>query len=195
MGLRIKKPIKIAIATQYGYVYWEKIMAKEKRSKPVVETRKITSLSEADSMLHEMADLKAKIRKVQADADISVNAIKETMMDTVRPMLEQIEAMEKSLAVYSEYNRIELFNDKKTIELQFGLFGYRQSTSVSVKKTTLELLQKHGFDEAISIKPTVNKEIMRSWSAERLALVDATLVIEDKFWIETKENDLEGCAA
>lgn len=195
MGLRIKKPIKIAIATQYGYVYWEKMMAKEKRSKPVVETRKITSLSEADNMLHEMADLKAKIRKVQADADIAVNAIKETMMDTVRPMLEQIEAMEKSLAVYSEYNRVELFNDKKTIELQFGLFGYRQSTSVSVKKTTLELLQKHGFDEAISIKPTVNKEIMRSWSAERLALVDATLVIEDKFWIETKENDLEGCAA
>lgn len=170
-------------------------MAKEKRSKPVVETRKITSLSEADSMLHEMADLKAKIRKVQADADIAVNAIKESMMDTVRPMLEQIEAMEKSLAVYSEYNRTELFNDKKTIELQFGLFGYRQSTSVSVKKTTLELLQKHGFDEAISIKPTVNKEIMRSWSVERLALVDATLVIEDKFWIETKENDLEGSAA
>lgn len=195
MGLRIKKKVRVAVATLYGFVYWEKIMAKEKRSKPVVETRKITSLSEADSMLHEMADLKAKIRKVQADADIAVNAIKESMMDTVRPMLEQIEAMEKSLAVYSEYNRTELFNDKKTIELQFGLFGYRQSTSVSVKKTTLELLQKHGFDEAISIKPTVNKEIMRSWSVERLALVDATLVIEDKFWIETKENDLEGSAA
>lgn len=195
MGLRIKKKVCVAVATLYGFVYWEKIMAKEKRSKPVVETLKITSLSEADSMLHEMADLKAKIRKVQADADIAVNAIKESMMDTVRPMLEQIEAMEKSLAVYSEYNRTELFNDKKTIELQFGLFGYRQSTSVSVKKTTLELLQKHGFNEAISIKPTVNKEIMRSWSTERLALVDATLVVEDKFWIETKENDLEGSAA
>lgn len=195
MGLRINKKVRVAVATLYGFVYWEKIMAKEKRSKPVVETRKITSLSEADGMLHEMADLKAKIRKVQADADIAVNAIKESMMDTVRPMLEQIEAMEKSLAVYSEYNRTELFNDKKTIELQFGLFGYRQSTSVSVKKTTLELLQKHGFDDAITIKPTVNKEIMRSWSSERLALVDAILVVEDKFWIETKENDLEGSAA
>lgn len=195
MGLRIKKKVRVAVATLYGFVYWEKVMAKEKRSKPVVETRKITSLSEADSMMHEMADLKAKIRKVQADADIAVNAIKESMMDTVRPMLDQIEAMEKSLAVYSEYNRAELFSDKKTIELQFGLFGYRQSTSVSVKKTTLELLQKHGFDEAISVKPTVNKEIMRSWTPEKLAIVDASLVVEDKFWIETKENDLEGCAA
>lgn len=165
------------------------------RSKPTVDTRKITSLSEADGILHEIADLKAQVRKRQADADIAVNAIKEAMVEDTRPMLEQIEAMEKSLAVYSEYNRGELFSDKKTIELNFGLFGYRQSTSVSVKKTTLELLQKHGFDEAISTKPTVNKEIMRSWSAERLALVDATLVVEDKFWIETKENDLEGSAA
>lgn len=166
-----------------------------KRSKPQTEIQKITSLSDADGVLHQIADLKANVRKAQADADIEVNAVKEKLADQVRPMLEQIESLEKSLNVYSEYNRSELFGDKKTIELQFGLFGYRQSTSVSVKKTTLELLQKHGFDEAISIKPTVNKEIMRSWSAERLALVDATLVVEDKFWIETKENDLEGSAA
>ncbi|MDD3770500.1 MAG: host-nuclease inhibitor Gam family protein [Sulfuricurvum sp.] len=166
-----------------------------KRSKPQTEIQKITSLSDADSVLHQIADLKANVRKAQADADIEVNAVKEKLADQVRPMLEQIESLEKSLNVYSEYNRSELFGDKKTIELQFGLFGYRQSTSVSVKKTTLELLQKHGFDEAISIKPTVNKEIMRSWSTERLALVDATLVVEDKFWIETKENDLEGSAA
>lgn len=195
MGLRIKKKARVAVATRYGFVYWEKCMAKEKRSKPQTEIQKITSLGEADSVLHQIADLKANVRKAQADADIEVNAVKEKLADQVRPMLEQIESLEKSLNVYSEYNRSELFGDKKTIELQFGLFGYRQSTSVSVKKTTLELLQKHGFDEAISIKPTVNKEIMRSWSTERLALVDATLVVEDKFWIETKENDLEGSAA
>lgn len=193
MGLRIKKKARVAVATRYGFVYWEKCMAK--RSKPQTEIQKITSLSDADSVLHQIADLKANVRKAQADADIEVNAVKEKLADQVRPMLEQIESLEKSLNVYSEYNRSELFGDKKTIELQFGLFGYRQSTSVSVKKTTLELLQKHGFDEAISIKPTVNKEIMRSWSTERLALVDATLVVEDKFWIETKENDLEGSAA
>ena len=195
MGLRVKKRIKVAVATLYGYVYWEKIMAKDKRSKPVIETKKISSLNEADGSLHAMADLKAKIRMVQADADITVNAIKESMMETVRPMVEQIEAMEKSLAVYCEYNRSELFSDKKTIELHFGLFGYRQSTSISVKKTTLELLQKHGFEDAISIKPTVNKDALREWSEERLGLVDAVRVVEDKFWIETKENDLDGGVA
>lgn len=166
-----------------------------KRSKPQTEIKKITSLGEADNVLHRIADLKAHIRKAQADADIAVNAIKENLADTCRPMLDEIESLENSINIYSEYNRSELFGDKKTIELQFGLFGYRQSTSVSVKKTTLELLQKHGFDEAISIKPMVNKEVMRTWSTERLALVDATLIVEDKFWIETKENDLEGNAA
>lgn len=166
-----------------------------KRSKPQTEIQKITSLSDADSVLHRIADLKAHIRKATADADIAVNAIKQNLAGTCQSMIDEIESLEKSINVYSEYNRSELFGDKKTIELQFGLFGYRQSTSVSVKKTTLELLQKHGFDEAISNKPTVNKEIMRTWTPEKLAIVDATLVIEDKFWIETKENDLEGSAA
>ncbi|MBN2895030.1 MAG: host-nuclease inhibitor Gam family protein [Campylobacterales bacterium] len=170
-------------------------MAKEKRSKPQTEIKKITSLGEADGVLHRIADLKAHMRKATADADIAVNAIKEELALTCKPMIEEIESLERSLGVYSEYNRGELFRDKKTIELQFGLFGYRQSTSVSVKKTTLELLQKHGFDEAIVIKPTVNKELMRSWTPKKLSLVDAMLVVEDKFWIETKENDLEGSAA
>ena len=195
MGLRIKKPIKVAVATLYGYVYWEKIMAKDKRSKPVIETKKISSLSEADNTLHRIADLKAMMDKVRADADIAVNAIKESMADSCREMIDEIEAMEKSLAVYCEYNRTELFGDKKTIELTFGLFGYRQSTSIAVKKTTLELLSKHGFTDAITIKPVVNKDAMREWSDERLALVDAVRNVEDKFWIETKENDLQGSAA
>ena len=195
MGLRIKKKVRVAVATLYGFVYWEKIMAKEKRSKPQVETQKITSLSEANAVLHKIADLKANVRIGQAEADIAVNEIKEKLAESTRPMLEEIEGLEKSLAIYSEYNKAELFSDKKTIELSFGLFGYRQSTSVSIKKTTLELCQKHGFDDAITIKPVVNKDVMRTWSMERLALVDATLVVEDKFWIETKENDLEGSAA
>ncbi len=195
MGLRIKKKVRVAVATRYGFVYWEKIMAKEKRSKPVIETKKITSLSEADAVLHKIADLKAKVRIGQAEADIAVNEIKEKLSDSTRPMLDEIEALEKSLAVYSEYNRSELFTDKKTIELPFGLFGYRQSTKISTKATTLELLQKHGFEDAITVKPQVNKDAMREWSDERLSLVDAKRVVEDNFWIETKENDLEGSAA
>jgi len=84
-----------------------------------------------------------------------------------------------------------LLSDKKTIELTFGLFGYRQSTSISVKRDTLELLKKHGLEEAIVTKETPNKEVMRDWSEEKLALVDAKRVVEDKFWVEAKQNDVE----
>ncbi|WOE69117.1 host-nuclease inhibitor Gam family protein [Hydrogenimonas thermophila] len=161
------------------------------RSKPKLEIAKITSLREADEVLHRIADLRAEIRKHEADADIAVNRVKEELKQKVEPLLKNIEALEKSLAVYSEYNKEDLFRDKKTIELTFGLFGFRQSTSISVKKDTLELLKQHGFNEAIKIKETVNKEIMREWSDERLSLVHAKRVVKDLFWIETKENDVE----
>jgi len=162
-----------------------------KRSKPNTPIKKITSLDECDGVLHRLADLKAEIKKLEADADIAVNKIKEELKDKSDPLLKEIEALEHSLAVYSEYNKEELFKDKKTIELNFGLFGFRQSTSISVKRDTLKLLKEHGFTEAIKIKETPNKDVMREWSDERLSLVGAKKVVKDAFWIETKENDVE----
>lgn len=165
-------------------------MAK-KRSKPEVDVTKVTSLSEADALLHRIADLRAALRKEEADADIAVNEIKERLKASCQPLLDEINALEKSLAVYSEYNKEELFKDKKTIELTFGLFGFRQSTAISVRKSTLEKIKEHCLTEAIRIKETPNKDIMAEWSEEKLALVDARRVVKDQFWIETKENDVE----
>jgi len=166
-------------------------MAKEKRSKVQIETVKVTSLSEADGLLRQVSDLNAKMRAAEATADIAINEVKEDFKNTLEPMLEEKERLEKSLAIYCEYNKGDLFGDKKTIELTFGLFGYRQSTSISVKAQTLELLKKHGMLEAIATKETPNKEVMRDWSDERLKLVEAKRVIEDKFWVEAKSNDVE----
>ena len=161
------------------------------RSKPQSEIRKITSLTEADGVLHQIADLRADIRIAEAEADKAVNEIKDKLRESTAPILDEIAALEKSLAVYSEYNKEELFKDKKTIELAFGLFGFRQSTAISVKRETLDLLKEHGFTDAIRIKETPNKEVMREWSDERLALVHARRRVKDEFWIETKENDVD----
>jgi phage host-nuclease inhibitor protein Gam len=166
-------------------------MAKDKRSKPQMDTIKVTSLSEADSLLRQISDINARLRGLESAVDIAMNELKEDMKLTAQPMIEEKERLEKSLAIYAEYNKGELFNDKKTIELTFGLFGYRQSTSIGVKASTLELLRKHGFIEAIVTKETPNKDVMRDWSTERLGLVDAKRVVEDKFWVEAKQNDTE----
>ena len=160
------------------------------RKKPQVEIKKITSLKEADETLHRIADLRAKLKQIEAEAEIKVNKIKEETAQAAEPYLKEIEALEKSLAVYSEYNREELFKGKKSVELTFGLFGFRQSTSISVKKETLPLLKEYGFTDAIKIKETVNKEAMREWSDEKLAMVKAKRVVKDAFWYEVKENEI-----
>ena len=162
-----------------------------KRKKPKVKVKKITSLSEADAVLKRLAELNNNIKKIEAETDNKINEIKEAAKKEAEPILEEIEALEHSLAVYSEYNKEELFKDKKTIELTFGLFGFRQSTSIIIKKNTLELLKQHGFKEAIKIKESVNKEVMREWSDERLNLVNAKRVVKDSFWVEVKENPVD----
>ncbi len=162
-----------------------------KRKKPEIKVKKITSLNEADLVLRRIAELNNIVKKIEADADEEINRIKEAAKKEAEGILDEIEALEHSLAIFSEYNKEELFKDKKTIELTFGLFGFRQSTSISIKKDTLELLKQHGFKEAIKIKESVNKEIMRDWSDEKLKLVNAKRVVKDSFWVEVKENPVD----
>jgi len=167
------------------------IMARAKRSKPQLDTIKVTSLNEADAMLRRISDINANIRAIESEADIAINAIKERMKESAAPLIEEKERLERSLGIYAEYNKGELFSDKKSVELTFGSFGFRQSTSIRVKSSTLELLKKHDFIEAIMVKETPNKDVMREWSDERLALVDAKRDIKDAFWVEAKQNDTE----
>jgi phage host-nuclease inhibitor protein Gam len=161
------------------------------RKKPEVKVKKITSLKEADSVLKRLSELNNTLKKLEAETDDMINEIKKTAKENAEPIIKEMEELEHSLAIYSEYNKEELFKDKKTIELTFGQFGFRQSTSISVKKNTLDLLKEHGFREAIKVKESVNKDILRDWSDERLALVNAKRVVKDSFWVEVKENPVE----
>jgi phage host-nuclease inhibitor protein Gam len=75
-----------------------------------------------------------------------------------------------------------LFKDKKTVQLSFGNFGYRKSTSISVKKTTLELLKKLGLDRYIRVKEEPDKEAMADMDDEALAQADAVRKVKDDFF-------------
>ncbi|MDR2504412.1 MAG: host-nuclease inhibitor Gam family protein, partial [Deltaproteobacteria bacterium] len=94
------------------------------------------------------------------------------------------------LGAYAEYNRDELFKDRKSAALSFGQFGYWKSTSISVKKTTLELLKKLKLDKYIRVKAEPDKEAMAELGDEELARVDAVRKVKDDFFCEANKEEV-----
>ncbi|GHV76485.1 hypothetical protein AGMMS49942_13060 [Spirochaetia bacterium] len=158
------------------------------RLKPNV--KKIESLEDANLTLKEIGLLERELETIDGDAHKQIVEIKTTAVKAGEPIRKRIADLSALLGAFAEYNRTELFKDKKTVQVSFGIFGYRKSTSISVKKTTLELLEKLGMDKYIRVKKEPDKEAMAGLDDEALAQVDAVRKLKDDFYCEADKEEI-----
>jgi phage host-nuclease inhibitor protein Gam len=158
------------------------------RLKPKVG--KIETLDEANMVLKEIGLLERELEGIDAEAHKKIADIKADAAKEGEGIRERITYDSSLLGAYAEYNRDDLFKDRKSIQLSFGSFGYRKSTSISVKKTTLELLRKLKLDKYIRIKEEPDKEAMANLDDDTLAQVDSVRKIKDDFFCEADKEEI-----
>jgi phage host-nuclease inhibitor protein Gam len=158
------------------------------RLKPQVG--KIETLDQANMVLKEIGFLERELEGIDGEAHKLIADIKEDAAMKGQGIRKRIADDSALLGAYAEYNRAELFKDRKSVMLSFGSFGYRKSTSISVKKTTLELLKKLKLAKYIRIKEEVDKEAMANLSDETLAQVDSVRKIKDDFFCEADKEEI-----
>ncbi|MEW6263363.1 MAG: host-nuclease inhibitor Gam family protein [Thermodesulfobacteriota bacterium] len=160
----------------------------------------VSSLTQADAVLAEIADLDRQVRSLEDAKNSELDRIKAAAARQAAPMLERRASLELALAAWATLNRTELFPEAKTLDLMFGRLGFRKSTKIEpCAKVTwamiLGRLKELCFPEAIRVKEDVNREELHAWPAEKLALVGARRVEKDDFWYETKTEELPQEAA
>jgi phage host-nuclease inhibitor protein Gam len=158
------------------------------RLKPQVG--KINGLEDANLVLKEIGLLEKELESIDSDAHKQIAEIKGDAVKKGEPIRKRIADDSALLGAYAEYNRGDLFKDKKTVQLSFGIFGYRKSTSISVKKTTLELLRKLNLTKCIRLKEEADKEAMAELDEETLAQVDAVRKVKDDFFCEADKEEV-----
>ena len=150
----------------------------------------IKSLVDAETALGEIGSLMNELDQIDAKGTKKIAEIKSKMASEGEKARERIKTLEANLALYAKYNKAELFKDKKTVILAYGSFGFRQSTSVRVKKTTTELLKKLFHGKGIRIKEEPDKEQLKDWSDEDLATVDAAKTVKDEFGYDINREEV-----
>ena len=158
------------------------------RLKPQVG--KIETLDQANLVLKEIGLLEKELESIDGDAHKQIAEIKEAAAKAGQTIRKRIADDSALLGAYAEYNRADLFKDKKSVQLSFGSFGYRKSTSISVKKTTLELLKKLNLTKYIRIKEEADKDAMAALDDETLAQVDAVRKVKDDFFCEADKEEV-----
>jgi phage host-nuclease inhibitor protein Gam len=158
------------------------------RLKP--NTGKIKSIEDANLALKEIGMLEHELAAIDAEADRQIAEIKAETAKQGQGIRKRIVDMAALVGAFAEYNRDELFKDRKSVDLVFGSFGFRKSTSISVKKTTLELLKKLKLGKYIRVKEEPDKDAMAGMDDDALAQVDAVRKIKDVFFCEANKEEV-----
>lgn len=161
-----------------------------KTRKRIEGSAQVKSLDDANQALAEIGRLTMQLEAIDGKAAEKIGKIKEDAAAKGAEARDRIKDLENALSIYSEYNKGELFKDRKSIPLSYGSIGYRLSTKVSVKKTTLELLQKLFNGKGTRTKEEVDKEQLKDWDDTDLAQVDAAKVTKDTFYYEVNRDEI-----
>ncbi|MBF0415622.1 MAG: host-nuclease inhibitor Gam family protein [Magnetococcales bacterium] len=169
-------------------------MAATKRVKPKA-TVSIQNLEQADAVLAEIGEVQRQIDTIETRMNDAIDEIKEGASLQAQPLKERLERLSEGLAAFGDYQKEGFFKDRRTIQLTFGTLGFRKSSEIRAvvgKKLAdvLDALKTHKFFEAIKKTEKVNKDVLRDWTDDRLALVHAAREEKDTFWYEIKEAEV-----
>ena len=155
---------------------------------PVVDDQK-----QAEGALAEMAALERKVAQAKLTMQEECDAAKARACEIITPLESRYKELEAALKKWATMNRSELFAERKTLDLAFGVIGFLASTKIKQmngvsEAETLAKLKSFGFTDGIRVTETPDKEAMEKWPEDRLALVGCIRRITDNWQCKTKQE-------
>lgn len=146
---------------------------------------------DVDLTLKEIAEYELEIENITTEMNQKIHDIKLEADLKAKPLQERIAALGVLVKFFVEDNKAEL--DGKTKQLNFGKTGFRLSTKLVLRKVdkVLENLKNFKMEDCITVKESVNKEVLRKYPEADIIKVGGSLRKEDVFWYETEREKLQ----
>jgi len=146
----------------------------------------------ADNCIWRTGDLQTQIREAEETAKDDINKIKAKLAKKTKPLQEKIKLYVQSLEAFAATHKND-FGKQRSRKLSFGILGWRKSTSIPIKKNTLERI-KQMFVKAtqkmcIRVKESVDKEALAKLTDEQLASIGARRKEKDVFFVEPSSQE------
>lgn len=156
----------------------------------------VKNLEHANEVLAEIGSIKRQIAATESKMNDEIDSIIADKEAAIAPLVSRLRSLENGLIAFAEYNKDDLFSKSRSKELVHGSLGYRRSSEIKTLpkmtwKQVLGNLEEMGFLEAVRTRKDPDKEILRTWSAEKLQLIGCKIQDKDTFWYEVNEVELQ----
>ena len=153
----------------------------------------VADRAQAEGALAEMAALDRDLSGSEVEMQERIDAATAEASQKSLALVTRRKELADAVAVFAKLNRQELFAKAKSLDLGFGVIGFRLSTKIAqvrgiTVEMTLEKLRQYGLADGIRIKEEINKETALGWPDERLELVGLRRQQADTFFIEIKKD-------
>lgn len=153
----------------------------------------VADRAQAECALAEIAALDRKISGIESEMQECIDKAKAAASQQVNPLQARRKELADAVAVYAKLNRQQLFAKAKSVDMGFGVIGFRASTRISqvrgvTAEMTLEKLHQYNLADGIRVKEEINKDSCLGWPDERLELVGLKRLMLDTFFIEIKKD-------
>lgn len=140
---------------------------------------KIESLEQVNLALRDIGQAEKELALIDAKANEEISKLREKALKEGEESRKFITETVAKIQSYAEYNKSELFKDAKSLELAFGKIGYRKSTKISVKKTTVELLKSLLGQNRLTLESTSDAE-KKTALAGFIAKIEACIRVKEE---------------
>ena len=149
----------------------------------------------ADQQVRRIGALQSQIESLEIAAGELIDKAKGDLQRQVKPLQEKINLHVASIEAFAETHKKD-FDKIRSRKGQFGTVGWRKSTSIEIKKNTLDLI-KELFAGAkrklcVIVKESVSKEALAKLTDEELASVGARRKEKDVFYVEPDLTEAAG---
>ncbi len=146
------------------------------------------NLERADSLLRQIGDLQLQIHDEEAICKSSVDAATAAMQKAVAPMQERIGLYSQALEAFAVANRKDVFGDKKSVKLQHGQMGWRQSAKTTIGESTIKLIKRFFKDKVadlIEAKESVRKKDLAKLTEAERTRIEVFTTVTNPFFVES----------
>ena len=155
----------------------------------------VADRAQCEGALAEMAAIDRKLSAIENEMREAIDGARSKAGQLAGPLQARRKELADAVAVFAKLNRQELFSKSKSLDMGFGVIGFRASTRIVqlrgvTAEMTLERLHQYNLADGIRVKEEINKDAALGWPDERLELVGLKRQQTDTFFIEISRDDV-----